>query len=296
MFYSGFADEAADGIDGQIEVTKRLGWNHIELRAVEGTNVHDLPESRFGEVAEKLQRAGIRVNCLGSNIANWGTEVEEPLDNMLAMTERAIARMKALGTRQVRVMSFKVLEDETGRALEDQKEELRFEKLRAITERFTAEGLVPVHENCHTYGGMSWEHTRTLISEVPGMKLVFDVGNTPLTADFRKPYPYPRQSSLEFYRNVKDHVMHVHIKDARYDPADGSEVYTFPGDGGGEVPEFLSELFADGYDACLSIEPHMAVVYHDPSVTASEDNRKENYVEYGRRLMSLVDRTRMEAR
>ena len=122
------------------------------------------------------------------------------------------------------------------------------------------------------------------------MKLVFDVGNTPLTADFRKPFPYPRQSSLEFYRHVKDQVVHVHIKDGRYNPKDGSEVYTFPGEGDGEVPEFLAELFADGYDDGLSIEPHMAVVYHDPSVTAGEEMRRDNYVEYGRRLAALVDR------
>lgn len=291
MFYSGFADEASDSIEGQIEVTQALGWDQIELRAVDGVNVHDLSEEEFTRVRRALDEAGIGVNCLGSNIANWGTVVETPLDGLMETTRRAIERMKQLGTRQVRIMSFKIREDADGRADEDQAEQMRFEKLRPIVSAFRDAGITPVHENCHTWGGMSWEHTLRLIEEVPGIRLVFDVGNTPITADFRKPFPYPFQSSLEFYRNTKQYVEHVHIKDGYADEA-GTQHFTFPGEGKGEVRECLAELFADGYDGCLSIEPHMAVVYHDPSVSSGEAQRRENYVEYGRRLMKLVDEVR----
>ena len=47
MYYTGFADEAARGITGQIEATKKLGWKWIESRAVDGVNIHDLPEEKF---------------------------------------------------------------------------------------------------------------------------------------------------------------------------------------------------------------------------------------------------------
>ena len=71
MFFTGFADEAATGIDGQIEATLKLGWKNIECRSIDNVNLHDLPEDKFEEVCGKLADAGIAVNCFGSTVANW---------------------------------------------------------------------------------------------------------------------------------------------------------------------------------------------------------------------------------
>ena len=72
MYFTGFADEAATGIAGQINATRELGWKFIEARNVDKVNLHDLPEDKFDEVCGKLQDAGIRINCFGSAVANWG--------------------------------------------------------------------------------------------------------------------------------------------------------------------------------------------------------------------------------
>ncbi len=37
------------------------------------------------------------------------------------------------------------------------------------------------------------------------------------------------------------------------------------------------------------MEPHLAVVFHDDSITAEEDVKYNNYVEYGKRFMKIVD-------
>ena len=54
MYFTGFADEAAPGIDDQIAVTKELGWSNIESRNIDGVNIHDLSDEAFDEVAAKL--------------------------------------------------------------------------------------------------------------------------------------------------------------------------------------------------------------------------------------------------
>ena len=128
-----------------------------------------------------------------------------------------------------------------------------------------------------------------MLDEVPGMKLVFDTGNPPLTRDFAAPPPYPMQSSWDFYRQVKDHIAHVHIKDSRFHEDTGEEEYHWPGEGEGDVERILTDLRDSGYDGGLSIEPHMEVVFHDASVRSSDDARKANYVEYGRRLERMLD-------
>ncbi|MBV5346377.1 MAG: TIM barrel protein, partial [Rhodoferax sp.] len=197
MRLSGFADEASDGIDGQIEVTRALGWSFIEARSIDHINIHDLSEPAFEEVRRKLDASGIRINCFGSTIANWSKSVDEAFGETLATVERAIRRMKVLDVPYVRIMSYAILTDEMGRALADQKKEERFRRLREICARFLDAGITPVHENCFNFGGMSWEHSLEMLAAVPGLKLVFDTGNPGLTPDFRKPFPYPNQDARE---------------------------------------------------------------------------------------------------
>ncbi|RKX80973.1 MAG: sugar phosphate isomerase/epimerase [Spirochaetes bacterium] len=288
MYLTGFADEAADSIDGQIEVTKKLGWSRIEIRAVDGLNIHDLPDAEFSQVKDKLERAGIQANALGSNIANWGHDIGETFDEVLKTVDRTIQRMKALNTNLVRVMSWKVIRDNEGKAIVNQQAEERFRRLREITTRFTDAGITPVHENCATYGGMNPKNTLEMLQEVPGLKLVFDTGNPPLTEDFDKPWPYPDQSSWDFYSAVKEHIAHIHIKDSYRNTETREEVYCWPGEGRGDVKRILEDLKSRGYSGGLSIEPHMAVVYHDNSVKASRESRMANYVEYGQRLETLL--------
>jgi len=286
MYLTGFADEAASDIEGQIRATKELGWTNIEARAVNGTNIHDLSDAEFDAVAGKLNDAGIRVNCFGSAIANWGKQIDEPFDSSLAETRRAIPRMKRLGTRLVRVMSFAVLKD---RGPEDQMKEERFRRLRELQAMFSAEGMSVVHENCMNYGGMGWPYTLELIENVPGLKLVFDTGNPVFSDDRTKPPPMPKQSSWEFYTHVKEHIAYVHIKDGRWDAENEKQCYTFPGEGDGDVKRIVGDLLSRGYDGGFSIEPHLAVVFHDASVKSEDDVRFANYVEYGRRMMRLIE-------
>ena len=287
MILSGFADEAAPDLAGQIRVTKKLGWNHIEARSVDGQNLNDLPEEKFLEVVRTLGKEGIQINCLGSTIANWGADLDSPFKESLAQVDTAVKRMKALAIPMIRIMSYKIYADAEGRAL-DQREAERFTRLRQICSRFLDAGLTPVHENCHTYGGMSLEHCQHLLDELPGLKLVFDTGNPPLTNDFSQAFPYPKQSSWAFYEHFREHIVHVHIKDSSYEKSTGKEVYTFPGEGQGEVVKIVHALKASGYDGAFSIEPHMAVVFHNESVQSDADSRFRNYEEYGLRFMKIL--------
>ncbi|HOW65876.1 MAG TPA: TIM barrel protein [Candidatus Paceibacterota bacterium] len=287
MIYMGIADEAGAAIDTQIKATRELGWRHIEARnvLVEGypaANLHDIPEPAFDLAAGKLRDAGIEVYCFGSTIGNWAKKIDQPFDLTLEEVRRAIPRMQRLGTRFIRIMSYAI------RDHEDQMESERFRRVREMTRMFLDSGIQPVHENCMNYGGMGWPFMLRLLENAPGLKVVFDTGNPVFNFDRAKPKPWPRQDAWEFYSQVRDFVAHVHVKDAVWNPARNDADYTYPGEGDGKVRPILKDLLARGYSAGLSIEPHLATVFHDASVKSSEEVQFQTFVEYGRRLMSLI--------
>ena len=285
MYLTGFADEAAADIDGQIAATKALGWSNIESRAIDGVNIHDLSDERFDEVARKLDEAGVKINCFGSAIANWGKSVESEEDFAKDMEQvrRAIPRMKRLGTKLVRIMSYAVLKD---RPPEDQMKEKRFERVRAITGEFLAAGIQPVHENCMNYGGMGWSYTLEVLENVPGLKLVFDTGNPIFTDDRTKPMPWPKQDVWEFWRAVRDHVVYIHIKHGTM--VDGKMVYAYLDEGPDSSIRVIEDAAARGYDGGISIEPHLLHVFHDPQGNPDPKRCFDGYVEYGRRTERIV--------
>jgi sugar phosphate isomerase/epimerase len=145
------------------------------------------------------------------------------------------------------------------------------------------------------HGGMSARHALELLEAVPGLCWVWDTGNPLFNPDRSRPRPWPRQDPWTFYQQVKPWIRHVHVKDVVWDPAAGREHYTWPGEGQARVREVLRDLLAGGYDGGISIEPHMAAVFHDPTAsTATAEAQFENYVEYGRRLERLVAEIRAE--
>jgi sugar phosphate isomerase/epimerase len=287
MFLTGIADEAGAPIDVQIKATKELGWNSVEMRAVEITgfpkaNLHDIPDAAFDVVAGKLKEADVDICCFGSTIMNWAKTVETPFEVTLAEVRRAIPRMQRLGTKFVRVMSFKPADDA------DTIPPVVFERVREVTKMFLDAGLQPVHENCMNHGGMSWQHALQLLEKVPGLKWVFDTANPIFNPDRSKPKPWPKQDPWEFWTKVRDVTAHIHVKDATWNPAKNDADYNWPGEGKGRVHDILKDAFARGYDAGISIEPHLAVVFHDASVQTSAEAQYSSYVEYGRRLEKLV--------
>jgi sugar phosphate isomerase/epimerase len=288
MIFTGIGDEAAGAIDGQIQATRQLNWSRLEMRGVEVPgfpkgNFHDIPDAAFDLALEKLESAGVGVYCFGSTIMNWARRVQDPFELTLGEVKRAIPRMVRLGAKYVRIMSFKPGDDEYTIPAEV------FRRVKEVTGRFLDAGLQPVHENCMNYGGMSWQHALELLDKCPGLKWVFDTANPIFNPDRSQPKPWPKQDPWEFWVHLRDHVVHIHIKDATWNPARNDADYNWPGEGQGRVRDILKDALARGYDAALSIEPHMVTVFHDAQAKAANDGAlMENYLQYGRRLEQMV--------
>ncbi|MCK4248527.1 MAG: sugar phosphate isomerase/epimerase [Candidatus Omnitrophica bacterium] len=296
MYFTGFADEAGTGIDVQIKATKELGWENIESRNIDGTNITNISDKEFDEVFEKLQAAGVKINCFGSEVANWGKDPvkEDDFQKSIEDLKRGLPRMHKLGCKMIRGMSFAIVKELIPYSVELEK--TIFKKVNYLVKMCEDAGIIYLHENCMNYGGMSYEHTLKLLDNIksPNFKLVFDTGNTVCSDDCRGNPPYKKQGSFEFYSQVKEHIHYVHIKDAICEQdSDGifqEPEFTFPGEGNGQVGKIVKNLLSRGYDNGFSMEPHMAVVFHDKSKESEDDTRYNNYIEYGKRFMALVEK------
>ena len=296
MYYTGFADEAAVDLAGQIRATRELGWNCIESRRIDGVNIHDLSEDAFDKVCEELAVSGVKRNCFGSEVANWQRDLfsEDDYYKSIEQLARAIRRMKRLGCDMIRGMSFKA--KWALPAFDPEVEKLVFRKVKMLVRICEDAGVYYMHENCNNYGGQSPKHTLKLLEAIdsPNFKLVFDTGNPVMNYDRQFGDTLEKmQNAWDFYTQVREFISYVHIKDGvctQPKPAGfGKTTVTYPGEGDGCVVQIVEDLIARGYDGGFSMEPHLKTVFHDRDKRSDDEQRYDAYVEYGRRFMKIVD-------
>jgi sugar phosphate isomerase/epimerase len=274
MFCSGIADEAGSPIDVQIKAHQELGWKHIEVRNVDGVSLTDLCDEVFEEVAGKLAGAGIGVSDFASQLCNWARPISKHPDIDCQELARAIPRMQELGCRFIRTMSY----PNAGWPEKKWRDEV-IARLKVLARMAEQGDIVLVHENCDGWAGQGPKQTLELIDKVgsPNLKLVWDTGNP--VAHGQDPW--------KFYQAVREHVVYVHVKDC---VMEGGKVrYTFPGEGGGRVRDVAADMLSRGYTGGFSIEPHLAAIVHEGKQASAENSAFSLYVEYGRRLMRLLD-------
>ncbi|MFD6333357.1 sugar phosphate isomerase/epimerase family protein [Streptomyces niveus] len=269
---SGIGDEAAPGLDRQVEAVRRLGWDSVELRSVDGVPLADLSDAAFDQVVGGLADAGLGVSCVDSRIGNWARTVASPFADDLTELDRLAERCDRLGTRYVRIMSY----PNSGLPEADWEREV-LSRISRLAARAEEAGLVLVHENCAGWAATDPARMLRLLdaADSPALRLLFDVGNGIA-------YGY---EAYDLLADIAPYVAHVHVKDGTGDT--DAQFYSLPGDGNCRVADSLRLLFDRGYSGVVSIEPHINIRPHEGWSDPSGDYVDE-FVTYGQRLDKLV--------
>jgi sugar phosphate isomerase/epimerase len=287
MYYAGIADEAGADLATQIRATKELGWDHIEMRNIDGTNITAVDDATFDRALAELTDAGIKIVSFGAELANWARPISTDFQVDKDELARAIPRMQKAGTKFIRCMSYPNDKENPLPKQEWRAEVLR--RLKELTKMAEDGGVVLIHENCNGYGGESPQQSMELVEEIdsPSFKIVLDTGNPGSHAD--------AGNAWDWYQGMKPAIVHVHIKEYRFE--DGKTVMCMPGDGNDSgLPEVLKDLIASGYDGCLSIEPHIkAVVHLGKSAEEDPEAAYKVWIEHGKTLMALMDKLKASA-
>ena len=270
---SGIADEAGQDIQTQIRAHQELGWHYIEPRLVDKVQFTDLPDDHFDAVVAALAAAQLKVSSFASGIANWSCKITDPLEKSTTTLTRAAQRMQRLGTKFIRVMSYP---NDGLSELQWRDEVIR--RFQILAKQAEAAGIVLLVENCDGWASQSPAHYRQFFERVnsPSVKAVYDTGN---------PASHGLTNTWEWYQAARPHIAYIHIK-AHTGPG-GTHVW--PDTGASLVRETLSDLLATGYRGFVSIEPHIQSVIHEAKGISNADAAYQSYVEYGRRLVRLMD-------
>jgi len=274
---SGIADEAGKDLQTQIRAHQELGWRFIELRMVDGIQFTDLPDEDFNAACAVLAAAKIQVSSFASGIANWACKITDPFEKSTSTLIRASRRMQRLGTKFIRVMSY----PNDGLPEPQWRDEVihRFKVLAKIAEDA---GIVLLVENCDGWASQSPSTYREFFEKInsPSVKTVYDTGN---------PASYGHANTWDWYQAAKPHIAYIHIK--AHTGSGGT--YVWPDAGASMIRETLSDLLATGYRGFASIEPHVKSVIHEAKHSNNSEEAYRSYVEYGQRLMRLIEQLPM---
>jgi sugar phosphate isomerase/epimerase len=264
MRLSVITDEISQDLAHALDVCKDEGVSTVELRAVDGANIVSHDDDSLEEIATLLDLRGLRVGAIASPFLKChlrdeaapegATHFAAPAsrEEQWGVLDRSFQVACLFGATIVRSFSFWRVPHPSG---------VRDEVAGVIAEaaqRTGAAGLTLGLENEHACNVATGAETRWVLDRVasPALGVIWDPGNE--VAMGSEPFPGG-------YEQVRERVVHVHLKDAY---ADGA--WTKMGAGVIDYAGQLRALAQDGYDGLLSLETH----YELPDGGAEEATRE----------------------
>lgn len=236
---SGFTDEISGDTTIQFEVMNKLGIKYFEPRGVDGKNISNLTEDEAIALKEKMNRYGVEVSSIGSPFGK--IKLSDDFDAHFEQFKKAVQTAKILGTKYIRIFSFY---HDGGEWTDSERSEV-FKRTEKLINHATKSDIVLLHENEKDIYGDIATRCLDLMNNFycENYKAVFDPAN----------FIQCKQDTKEAYQMLKNYIEYMHIKDAYL--STGRVVPVGMGDG--NVEYILSDLFKNGYDGFLSLEPHL---------------------------------------
>ncbi len=235
---SGFSDEIDSNVITQFEALNRLGIEYFEPRRIGDKNISVLDAEEVKELKAKMDKYGIKVSSIGSPVGK--VNIEDDFSEHFEMFKNVVYIAKELGSKYIRMFSFYKKEGEWT----DEKRAEVIKRLEMMIEYAKENDVVLLHENEKDIYGDTVDRCADLMETLycDNFKAVFDPAN----------FVQSKQDTKYAYEKLNKYIEYMHIKDAC---VDGKVVPS--GMGEGNVEYVLKNLFDNGYDGFLSLEPHL---------------------------------------
>ena len=266
-------DQVSMDFEYALKVISGLGIKYVEIHSLWNKTIEDLTQSEATQAQKLIKQFGLKVSNISSTLFLMCPlqESEKELETFddyfitkmgdyeehMRVLEYCIEFCEVFTTDKIRIFGFR--REET--LNEDMVVEMIKEKLQRPVELAEKKGVTLILENCpHTYPG-SGSVTRKVIENInsSNLKALWDPGNALRTG--KTPYP-------DDYRQIKEHILHIHAKDLTPENSDYRPVPL--GEGKINYREIIKNLIDDGYKGVISLEPE----YEDEAGGRVESSRQ----------------------
>lgn len=237
-------DEISHDLEQALKVMKEIGAEYAELRGVWGKNIMRQSDEEIREVRRLLMKYGVPVSVLATPFLKIKVDSIDDYREHLKYFENVIRIAKFLDTDKVRVFSF------WRRPNRSMWLDRVVEALGEFSDIARNEGILLVLENESSCMVATGAETLEMISRagVHNLKVIWDPGNAYVAGET----PYP-----DGYLAVKNHVVHMHVKDCAL--INGKKQWVAIGSGMIDYVAQFKALIKDGYSGVVSLETHYKI-------------------------------------
>ncbi len=248
MFKKGvITDEISQEFQVAVDMAKEFGLDAVEIRSVWEKGPHELEKDDIAKIKDILKGTGLAVCGIGAPFFKCDIDSQEEYAAHIEILKRCISLAKELDTKVIRGFTFWKKEGATFEEYLD-KIVAKFEEPVKLVE---AAGVILAIEFDPGVFATNARKVAMVLEKIdsPNVKALWDPGNDIWDPDGEIPFP-------DGYNYIKDHMVHMHLKDARKNVETGKVDGVPVGEGEVDYIGQFKQLIEDGYEGYVSLETH----------------------------------------
>ena len=236
-------DEISQNVEDAIRMAKAYGLEGLELRSVDGKQLHRLSDQRVEEIGSMIHAAGLQVCALSTPVFKCNLKNKEEVAAHHRMLCRYAELARRLDAPFIRGFSFWA-DGDMDSAYPAIVRELQ--QAVPVLEQFGVKFILEADPSVFATNGAKVAALLRSMSS-PWIQALYDPGNCLWDPDKETPYP-------DSYAALQGYIRHIHLKDAVC-KEDQTEAVAI-GKGEVDYAGLLARLEADRYDGWLVVETH----------------------------------------
>ena len=251
-------DEVSQELDDVLRFAADFKLDGIEVRSLFGRAFKDLTKADLELIAKKSRDAGLAIAGCASPVFKCNLDAPGEIAEHIDLFKRAVEAAHILGSDIVRVFAFlrrthPATSEDLARAAS------HFPKLLDIVAGTNIRIGIENEASCIVGNGAEtaefWRH----LPESPQFGVVWDACNCIYLEGANDPI-------REDFPPIADHVIHVHVKDAKRDGTKSALKCVELGTGSIDFPGHIRDLKKRGYRGWISLETHWRSIPLDDAI------------------------------